>query len=174
LVGQLLRESNHMFLNWKWITQVAIGTAVVLVIVAAYGKLHYGSLIHAFASWRGDKLVVDAIDRLPENVSGDRKNIDNSTSVEHRRLLRFRLNIYNLDDESVTLLGSSASCGCVSIEGTPCKIEPRASQSVDAVIVPSKTVRPTGVLVRFFTNNKAESEYRYMVPPNMLTEESVE
>lgn len=118
-----------------------LGIAVVLGVALAWSYGRFGSLNHALLYAQGLRVALErTVVDLPDGQVGE------SRAAE--------VPVHNLSSETVTVLGASVSCDCVTTEGVPLKIPAGASAVLrSAVKLDGRFVGPFQQSVTYYTDH---------------------
>jgi len=116
------------------------GMISVVVAIGVSGLVSYSELVNAM---NGEVLEVRPhVSRLGESYSGD--------------VVVANLEIVNKSDSPITLLGGSASCGCLLTRDLPAVVGPRASVTIQIFSRASTTPGKYSYRFALFTNHPAQ------------------
>ncbi len=136
-----LTTGTNRVRNGGSVLPAVLGVAVVIGVALTWSYGRFGSLKNSLLYAQGLRVALDrtAVD-LPDGQVGESRTAE--------------VSIHNLSSETVTVLGASVSCDCVTTEGVPLKI-PAGESAVlrSAVKLDGRFVGPFQQSVTYYTDH---------------------
>lgn len=141
--------------RFLWMLKNILAAGLILVIVATWGYVQFGSFTSALAYARGDRLIADSKSLFFGQV------VAGPTIQQHTRLT-------NHANRAIKLVGSNASCACVLSEDLPLTIAPGNSHLFRIGV---KTDKRSGAIreqIALFTDFPKQSEIVFSIRGEIL------
>lgn len=130
---------------WRSWVVTALMTVAVLAILAGWARYQFGSVGHALAYARGERLYVDE----PVKSLGE---------VEAGRLYHVTFRLCNDSDRPVRIVGFRSSCGCTTASDLPMTIPPSKACWLVVRFVPKDKPKVSDTQVSIYTDHAQRPE----------------
>jgi len=137
----------------QWI-QIAVLTLLIGCTFLGIGWWRSGGMATSWAYLQGERLIF-----TPANIIID--NAKPNEVIERTVLVR------NLSNETVTLLGSQKSCGCITLNDFPIEIKPHQRYELTIKIDIPKKPEPIDNFVKVFTDLEGMASVTIKVSGNV-------
>ena len=136
-----------------WVTPLM--TVAILAAFAGWAWFRFGSIEHALAYARGERLFVEH----PSRSLG---------AVEAGRLYRVDFRLSNDSDQPIRVVGFRSSCGCTTMSDLPMLIPPADMRSITVRLNPSASSLVSDSQLRVYTDHPPKPELSLRLIANII------